>query len=76
MNDTPNAAVPLGDWHTVEDTGLVAKVGPKLVYREIKAGRLRAARIGGRRGPLRIHRRWIDEWLEAAAKPVEVGRRG
>lgn len=63
------------DWLTTEDVRHVAKVGLKLVYREIHAGRLRAARIGGRRGPLRIHRSWIDQWLEAAATPVEVGRR-
>lgn len=61
------------DWLTVREACPVAKVGPKTVYREIAAGRLRAARIGGRRD-LRIHRRWIDEWLERTASVIEVGR--
>jgi excisionase family DNA binding protein len=44
-----------------------------LLYREIKAGRLRSARIGARRD-IRIHRDWIDEWLIAASTPMEVRR--
>jgi len=62
------------EWLTTEEARQVVKVGLKLIYREIRAGRLRAARIGGRRGPLRIHSRWIDEWLEASARPVEMRR--
>ena len=58
-------------WLTIKEACPVAKVGAKLLYREIKAGRLRAARIGDRRD-LRIHRDWIDEWLEGSAKPVEI----
>jgi hypothetical protein len=45
----------------------------KLLYREIRAGRLRAVTIGNRRD-LRIHRTWIDDWLTAAATPKEVRR--
>jgi excisionase family DNA binding protein len=58
-------------WRTVAQVCDVAQCGPKLVYREIAAGRLRAAKIGNRRD-LRIHRDWIDNWLESCAKPVEV----
>jgi excisionase family DNA binding protein len=58
-------------WLTVAESAEIAKVGRKLIYREIKAGRLRAATIGGRRD-LRIHRDWIDQWLERSATPVIV----
>jgi excisionase family DNA binding protein len=58
------------DWLTVIEGCKRVKCGRKLLYREIKAGRLRAARIGNRRD-LRIHRDWIDQWLNASAHPVE-----
>jgi excisionase family DNA binding protein len=60
-------------WLTVKEASRRAKCGAKLLYREIKVGRLRAARIGNRRD-LRIHVEWVDQWLEASAKPVEVRR--
>ena len=59
-------------WLTIKEACPRAKCSAKLLYREIKAERLRAARIGNRRD-LRIHRDWIDQWLEASAKPIEVG---
>jgi len=60
-------------WLPVAEASAVAKVGAKFLYREVKAGRLRAARIGGRRD-IRIHRDWIGAWLEASAEPVEIRR--
>ena len=48
-----------------------SRVGTKTIYREVRAGRLRAARVGGRR-ELRFRAEWIDEWLEASATPVSV----
>lgn len=60
-------------WRTVPQAAAKAQVGPGTIYGEIRAGRLRAARIGGRRD-LRIHDDWIDEWLTASAEPVEVRR--
>jgi excisionase family DNA binding protein len=65
---------PSSPWLTVKEACTVAKVGVKLLYREVKAGRLRAARIGDRRD-IRIHRDWIDAWLAASAEPVEIRRR-
>jgi len=44
------------------------------LYREIKAGRLRAARLGGRR-EIRLLAEWIDDWLRAKAEPVEIRTR-
>ena len=58
-------------WLKVAESAKVANCGPRLIYREVKAGRLRAARLGLRRD-LRIHRDWIDQWLERCAAPVEV----
>ena len=58
------------EWLTAAEVTQVAKVGLKTIYREIKAGRLRAARIGGRRD-IRVKRDWISQWLEAAATPRE-----
>jgi excisionase family DNA binding protein len=78
-NTPPTAvAVPLtpepSPWLTVEESRHLAKCGAKLIYREIKAGRLRAARLGGRSGAIRIHRTWITEWLEFSAAPIEMRR--
>jgi len=58
-------------WLTPEECGARAKCGKRVIYNEVKAGRLRAARIGGRR-ELRIRPAWVDAWLEASAKPIEV----
>jgi excisionase family DNA binding protein len=67
-----NTNTPASEWLTVAQACEVAQVGVKLLYREIKAQRCRAARVGGRRGPIRIHRDWVLQWLEASATPVEV----
>ena len=58
-------------WLTVEQAAEHARCGVKLIYREVKAGRLQAARVGGRR-ELRLLPEWVDQWLLASAKPVKV----
>lgn len=65
------AAAQTSPWLTVAEACEIAKCGPKLIYRECAASRLRSARIGGRRD-IRIHRTWIDEWLTRCATPIEV----
>jgi hypothetical protein len=40
-----------------------ARCGIKLIYREVRAGRLKAIRIGGGR-ELRLRLEWIDTWLD------------
>lgn len=47
-----------------------ARCGVKIIYREVRAGRLRAARIGGRR-ELRLKPEWVDEWLVTTTAPTE-----
>ena len=42
-------------------------------YIKVRAGRLRAARVGGRR-ELRFRAAWLDEYLDRSAAPVEIHR--
>jgi excisionase family DNA binding protein len=49
-------------WITVDEAATRARCGIKLIYREVRAGRLKAVRIGGRR-ELRLRPEWIDTWL-------------
>ena len=60
-------------WLTADEAAARARVGLKTIYREVKAGRLRAAKIGGRR-ELRFLPDWVDAWLLAASTPIEVVR--
>ena len=47
---------------------------PRFLARDIRAGRLKAARVGGR-GEYVLRREWIDAWLEDLATPVVVNMR-
>ncbi len=67
----PTTAKPR-DWLTIGEVCDLARVGLEVAYREVRAGRLRAARIGSRRGPIRVHSDWVSRWLEASAQPVEL----
>jgi excisionase family DNA binding protein len=51
-------------WLNPQEAAAYAGVSSALIYREVRAGRLKAAYLGGRR-QIRIHRTWIDAWLEA-----------
>jgi excisionase family DNA binding protein len=55
---------PPSPWLTVAQAAARAQIGVKLIYREVAANRLRAARVGGRR-ELRFLPEWIDTWLIA-----------
>ena len=61
-------------WKTLKQGAKRAHRGPRFLAREIRAGRLRAARVGGRGEDL-LRDEWIDAWLEDLARPVEVVRR-
>jgi excisionase family DNA binding protein len=67
---TDRAAIS-SPWLTVAESASYARCGVKLIYREIAAGRLRAARVGGRRD-LRLLATWIDEWLTTSSMPVVI----
>jgi len=69
MRNTPEAG-----WGTVGESAAYARVGKKTIYAAVRAGQLRAARIGGRRS-LRIRGPdWVDLWLKEIAEPVEANR--
>lgn len=65
---------PNSPWLTTRDAAAYLKVGPRFVLNEIKAGRLRAARIGGR-GQILTPREWLDQFIEDQATPVMVAPR-
>jgi excisionase family DNA binding protein len=58
-------------WLLASEAAERARVRVRTIYREVKAGRLKAARVGFRR-ELRFKAEWVDAWLEASAKPVLV----
>ena len=62
---------PSSPWRTTAESARYLRKGPKFVRREVKAGRLRAARVGGR-GDLIMKVEWLDAFLEAMAEPIEV----
>ena len=65
-NPAKKQAATSGPWLTAKQAAHRAQCGLKTIYREVDAGRLRAARVGGRRD-LRIKAEWLDDWLEKAA---------
>jgi excisionase family DNA binding protein len=60
----------IAEWIRIDEAALRARVHPATLRREILAGRLRAARIGGRR-EYRLRPAWVDAWLEATTTPAE-----
>lgn len=58
-------------WLTAEEAAEYTRTGVKTIYREVRAGRLKAARVGGRR-ELRLTHEWVDEWLVSSTVPCRV----
>ena len=56
-------------WMTVAQAATRAQCGRQAIYGAIAVGKLKAARLGKRR-EWRIHRGWLDTWIEAAATIV------
>jgi excisionase family DNA binding protein len=63
----PNAEI----WLTLRHAAARAAVSEATIKREVSRGRIRCARVGGRRS-LRFRAEWVDAWLERTAKPVET----
>ena len=62
-------------WLKIGEAADRARCGPKTVYRAVRQGQLRAARLGGRR-ELRFLEEWVDGWLLAAERanaPSDLG---
>lgn len=66
-NDSP--------WMTAKDAAAYLKRGRDFIRREIRAGRLRAARVGGR-GEILTRREWCDAWVTDQATPISIRRVG
>jgi len=60
-------------WLTVPQAAARAQCGRKSIYDAVKAGRLRAARVGIR--ALRFRPEWVDAWLEATTTRSNVAGR-
>ena len=58
-------------WLTVAEAAERARCGTRSIYSAVRAGTLRAARLGGRR-ELRFLAEWIDAWLIETSTPVMV----
>jgi excisionase family DNA binding protein len=64
-------------WLTVEEGAQHARCGKRSLYLAVQQGKLRAARLGGRR-ELRFLAEWIDGWLLASSTPefINTSRSG
>ncbi len=51
------------DWLTPAAAAFETHVGKRTIHRAVRRGQLKAARVGGRR-EIRIHRGWLNAWLE------------
>jgi excisionase family DNA binding protein len=58
-------------WQTVDEAARHARCGKRSIYLAVQQGRLRAARLGGRR-ELRFLLEWLDAWLLASSTPAIV----
>lgn len=69
-NAMPNASVVAASptWLKIADAAKRAQCGEATIRREVRAGRLRAVKVGGRRS-LRFRVEWVDEWLQAGSTP-------
>ncbi len=70
----PSAVFMAGGWGSVGDaSAYLGGVSVSVLRREIRRGRLRALKVGGRK-LLRLKREHCDAYLEAQAVAVPVGR--
>jgi excisionase family DNA binding protein len=56
-------------WLTAAEAAAYLKRSKQFLLREIRAGRLQAARVGGRREIL-TRAEWCDAWVQDQATPV------
>ena len=63
--------VPAVTWMKVKKASEYAlDVSPKIIYSTVRAGQLRAAKIGAGRNLL-FCEEFLDEWLRATVEPVD-----
>jgi excisionase family DNA binding protein len=61
----PLASPTTNPWLTRAQAAQYAQVSEATIGREVRAGRLRSVKVGGRRA-MRLRPEWIDQWLEGA----------
>ena len=66
----PGTGMDDDPWLTLKQGSRVVQAHEATLRREIRAGRLRCARVGGRKS-IRLRRSWLDTWLEASTTPME-----
>jgi excisionase family DNA binding protein len=62
-------------WLLPREAAARARVSVRTIYTAARSGRIRVARVNGRR-ELRFRPEWVDQFLEDTSTPVEVLRRG
>jgi len=67
MQETPSSS----PWMNLAEAAEYARRGRRSLAREIKAGRLKAARVGGR-GEYLTRAAWVDDWLTGLSTEVMV----
>lgn len=65
---TASTVGPAPTWLKIADAAKRAQCGEATICREVRAGRLRAVKVGGRRS-LRFRADWVDEWLQSGSAP-------
>ena len=68
-----DAAANNDPWLTLQQGAERVQVHEATLRREIARGRLRHARVGGRKS-IRVRASWLDAWLESSTTPIEVKR--
>jgi hypothetical protein len=58
------------EWRTLKQESQRVHVSEATMRREIRAGKLRNARVGGRKS-IRLRPEWTDAWLLSTSTPVE-----
>ena len=59
----------ISPWLTATEAAAYTKRGKRFLRSAVKAGKLRAAKVGGRQ-ELLFRAEWLDQWLEDLATPV------
>lgn len=67
----PDVTLADSPWMNTRQAAAYLHRGQRFVRQEVQAGRLRAARVGGR-GELLVRREWLDAWVEQQAAPLSA----
>lgn len=58
-------------WLNAERAAEYVGMSRRFVYEEVRRGRMRAAKLGGR-GEIVTRKEWLDEYIVNRAKPIEL----